>query len=64
MVGCWRDCDCGSNVLLYLVVSVKMLDSRYGHVFTLPLIFGFLKDDFLLSALIFPFALMYIKAKD
>ena len=37
---------------LYLVVSVKMLDSRYGHVFTLPLIFGFLKDDFLLSALI------------
>jgi hypothetical protein len=51
-------------VLLYIMLSIKIIRNKYGHYFTLPLLFGFFKDDFLLSALIFPFVLIYMKARD
>lgn len=51
-------------VLLYIMLSTKIIRSKYGRYFILPLLFGFFKDDFLLSALILPFVLIYMKARD
>lgn len=51
-------------VALYIEISKKIVYSKYGSYFILPLIFGFFKDDFLLSAIVLPFVLIYIKARE
>lgn len=50
--------------ILYALLTRKILNKKYGNILLLPLILGFFKDDFLLSAFILPLMLIYIKARD